>query len=108
MLHIQENKSIKEAKKKLYSRRFVAILSIFLYVIRHSGFIIRSFTVPWIGALFVFDFGISYAFFIIFSFFVVAKKKCGGEMENFRSSSGEVERGEMRNVGEVKRWREFI
>jgi hypothetical protein len=29
-------------------------------------------------------------------------------MENFRSSSGEVERGEMRNVGEVKRWREFI
>jgi hypothetical protein len=73
MLHIQENKSIKEEKKKLYSRRFVVILSIFLYVMRHVVSI-RSFTVPWIGALFVFDFGISYAFFIIFSFFVVAKK----------------------------------
>jgi hypothetical protein len=74
MLHIEENKSIKEEKNKLYNKSFVAILSIFLYVMRHVVFI-RSFTVPWIGALFVFDFGISYAFFIIFSFFVVAKKK---------------------------------
>jgi hypothetical protein len=74
MLHIQENKSIKEEKKKLYSRRFVVILSIFLYVMRHVVSI-RSFTVPWIGALFVFDFGISYAFLIIFSFFAVAEKK---------------------------------
>ncbi|WJX92200.1 hypothetical protein P8452_73877 [Trifolium repens] len=65
---------------------------------------------------------------------LLRKKKCGGEMENFRSSSGggfekkmkiycdvgcerekigirnlgEVEMGEMRNVGEVKRWRGFI